>query len=203
MVGILGPILSTLILITTSMNGGAEEEVYAVLPFKTVGIDRRLQTIITNTVRGTLVKNNCNVIRPDIQQQLLEMQGLSNIQCTETICGVKVGQALKADFVVVGGILLRGEEVYIYASLVDVARKTEKNFAQSILPYTENAMPYSKRAEGIGYLLLDKPSPGWSKKELGVLAGMVIGGGAYGYYEFTRTKTGDVIIIATFPIGGE
>jgi len=144
-------------------------------------------------------KNRCHVLRPDYQQRLLEQQGLGKTDCTDQVCGVVLGQVLSADFVVLGEILLRGEEVYIHASLIDVRKRMEKRSAHSILAYSRNARSYSKKAENMGYELLGKKPPGWKKGDYLLLTMGVGGALGYGYYYFTRTRYGTVEIVAHFP----
>jgi len=119
MVGILGPILSTFFLLVGEFRG-SPQGTYAVLPFQTMGIDRRLGVVVTNSLRGTFVKNHYPVLRSDIQQELLERRGYGSVECTQQACGIVLGQVLNVDFVVMGGILLRGEEAYLYSSLIEV-----------------------------------------------------------------------------------
>jgi len=203
MVGLLGPLLTTALLVVSTVKDRPGQELYAVLPFKTIGIDRRLGTIVTHTVRGTFVKNHRHVLRKDVQQELLAMQGYGEVECTERICGIVLGRTLNVDFVVVGAILLRGKEIYLHASVVDVEKGVEKSAAQSVLDFSTEVMPFSQKAEQIGYALMGKPVPGWTKRDYLVFSVLTTGAVGYGIYYFTQPRYGTVDLIAVFPVGDE
>jgi len=100
-------------------------------------------------------------------------------------------------------MLRRGEEVFIHASLIDVEKGVEKSAAQSVLDFSSEVMPFSQAAEQIGYALMGKSAPGWTKKDYLVFSVLTTGAVSYGIYYFTRPRYGTVDLIAIFPGGDE
>jgi len=193
----------SLFLVNLSALYPRDKGTIAVLPFEITGIDRRLGTIVENTFRGSFVKEKYRVLRKDAQQRILELSNYRDMACGNPVCGIVLGQVLDVENVVIGGILLRGEEIFIHSSLIEVGSGLEKSSAHGILKLSQDIRPYSKEAEKLAYGLMKKSKPGWSKKEIAAVGCLLSAAGAYGYYELTRTKRGDVILIADFPLGGE
>ena len=134
---------------------------------------------------------------------LLAENGVTKAACARVDCGIRLGRLLKVDKVIVGQVLLRGKEVYIHSGLIQVQQGTEKRSAQAIFKLSENIMPFSKNAEKMAYMLMDKNPPGLSWKTKILLGISVAGGGVWLTYQLTRPKEGDVQLIVSFPIEEE
>ena len=139
--------LVTLILTAGNLQGRTAREVVAVLPFEITGMDQRLSVIITNTIRNTFTKEKYSVLRGDRMLELLAKNGVTKAACARADCGILLGRLLKVDAVVVGEVLLRGEEVYIHSGLIEVRRGIEIRSAQQVFSASNRIHPFSHRAE--------------------------------------------------------
>ena len=177
------------------------EPVIAVLPFKVTGIDRRLSSIVSNTVRTSLISQRQRVIRRDQMEQVFNEWGIpeSKIECSQRSCGVILGKILKVDKVVVGEILLRGEEVFIAFSMIDVASAWEEKSVQDVIKFNSNIKPYTRKVRKLSYQLLGNIPPGFSKTDVFLLATGIGAGAGWFIYEQTNVEYGQVDLIAEFP----
>lgn len=174
--------------------------VVAVLPFKTTGIDKRLISVVTNTIRGVITKNQHNMLRDDRMREILKEKGLKVEGCATPECGIKLGKILQVDSVIIGEILLRGDEVYMHSALIDVKKRVEIRASQTILKNSDNIRRFSEQAKKMAYQLLGKQEPGLGKGRWAVIGGVVAGGAGYATYQYTRPKEGDVELIVNFPM---
>ena len=182
-----------------------EKETLAVLEFTTVGIDRRLGPIVADAVRTTITENRQYImLRREKMGEILRAYGESlPSDCSEVRCATLLGKVLSVSKIVTGSITLRGKEIYLHTSLIDVLTAQEIRSADMVIPHTEDISPFKKSSKFLGLKLLGKPARKNRIPELATIGAVTVGGTVYLIYRLTRPKTGTVEIIARFPIGGE
>lgn len=172
----------------------------AVLPFSASGIDTRLSTIVADAVRNEISDlGGFAVLRRDVMQEILRTHALLDTFCYERTCAVEMGKVLSVDKVLAGTITLRGGEVYLECSIIDVATGRERASADRVISHSPEITPYREAGQTLARSLLGYPviKRGWRKWITPVA--IAVAGVAYLVHQQMEVETGDAEIIARFP----
>ncbi len=132
----------------------AESNNVAVLDFHAKDVPAKQASIITDIVRGTVVKSGkYNVLDRANMDSILKEQSFQQTGCTDAACAVKIGKLLSMQYMIVGTLSKLGSTYILSAELISVESgkiiKSEDGSSKSIDDMINLAKDAANRLVGI------------------------------------------------------
>ena len=104
-----------------TVSASAEDNNVAVLDFHAKDVPAKQASIITDIVRGTVVKSGkYTVLDRANMDSILKEQSFQQTGCTDAACAVKIGKLLSMKYMIVGTLSKLGSTYILSAELISV-----------------------------------------------------------------------------------